>query len=380
MNGLRESGHTVFHRYDVQADLTGDRHGFHRLEDRAAYEHLTSLSAHLRLLATFLTEKMPKEGGANVDLRNYIDRFASTLDVVVLKHRLDGNSINADIKMDCAIDGSDSGFPLFVRDFPLIEKDKEDAEAELGKLPEYQEIIDGALFAMFRNVFPDEQIMQKLRRDYYGALAELEFPQPIESQRLLQGPEEGGMRFYRKSVARLDREHNIPRFYTVYFRVPEASFERKDQWRSELLGTLHAGLELLADVELAQLAKAVDMIAGIHLDQIERYDIGPFYGPHTVNSGPVGELLANGDADSSMMMFRRHAVQRMGEREMEGIRAWWRGRRTGDRHAGIFSPVVVSPQHVLLPHRLIQKAYSARIDFGRNVKMYGITMDGEISD
>lgn len=78
------------------------------------------------------------------------------------------------------------------------------------------------------------------------------------------------------------------------------------------------------------------------------------------------------------MMFSKSSLIRTGEEEREGLRERFKGWRSGDEHIGHFSPVINSPQYILMPHRLIQKVHNLNITLKDHTKMYGVTNTGEI--
>ncbi len=106
------------------------------------------------------------------------------------------------------------------------------------------------------------------------------------------------------------------------------------------------------------------------MDCIERFDIGPFYNRITKNTGIISSLIESDD--ECMIMFRKYSIIRAGETKRTGLVNKFRGWKSGDDHLGEFTPVIASPQYILMPHRLIQKVHNRDLSIN-NTKMFDIT-------
>ncbi len=123
------------------------------------------------------------------------------------------------------------------------------------------------------------------------------------------------------------------------------------------------------------MAKKIDAIEKIRLEMIDRFDIGPFYNRHTENDENLKSLFEQGSERNSILMFRKYSCQRIGEKRQKGLMNWF-----SEKKIGVFSPTIASPLYALMPHPLIQKIYHKDICLAENLKMYGITKEGDIID
>ena len=183
------------------------------------------------------------------------------------------------------------------------------------------------------------------------------------------------MNFCTVSFERLDEHHNLPRFYTLYLRIPSKSYLR-EEWQIALEEAIRTGISTVSNLELTTLADKIEAIFGVQLEYVERFDVGPFYSKYTENGTAVKSLIEADD--DCIMMFSKASVVRMGEEAHVGLKEWFLGWRTGDEYHGEFSPAINSPQYILMPHRLIQKVHNLNVTLKDHTKMFGVTSKGEI--
>ena len=356
-------------------DLRVNQKNFQTLTPEEARAHLELLSKMLGMTSQVVAEKLPADGGNNPDFLKYLEKLTNTLEAFILKNRLESNKPNSDIRLSCTIDPSDSGFPIFVRDFKFLSTDQQKAQEELQHVPENDKLIDDALFMLFRGHFPKNVILQKLTRNYYATLSKLSMPEALKIYPPIHIKTDERVNYCTQSFERLDDHSNIPRFYTLYLKIPSKTYP-KEEWKDEIMRMIPEGLSTVTNLELGYLAKKIEEIEGVQLECIERFDIGPFYSIYTENSETVSTLIdSNSDC---IMMFSKSTVVRIGEEARTGFRERFKGWRSGDEYTGNFSPVINSPQYILMPHRLIQKVHNLNITLKEHTNMYGITSTGEI--
>ena len=360
---------------DHHIDLRLNTQNFKSLTPEDACAHLTLLTRMLQLAFQAIIKKLPKDGGNNPDFLQYLKKLTATLDVIVLKLKAESAKPNSDVQMSCAIDPTDSGFPIVVRDFEFLRGDKEKASAELERLPSDEKLVDDALYLLFRGLFPKDVILQKMIRNYYASLMQLDLPQPLLIHPYTHIKQDGPMNYCTVSFERLDEHHNAPRFYTLYLRIPSKSYLR-EEWQIQLEEAVKSGISTVTNLELSDMAQKIEAIYGVQLEYLERLDIGPFYSPYTDNGAAVKSLIET--PEDCILMFSKSSVVRMGEEERIGLKEWFLGWRTGDEYEGQFSPVITSPQYILMPHRLIQKVHNLNITLKEHTKMFGVTSKGEI--
>ncbi len=349
------------------------------LSPRTTAEHLQMLGQALRILPRLLCDKLPQDGGRNPELQEYLYRLAGTMDVLALKHRTLENDANRDVQFPLAIQATHSGFPLFTRDLTFLENEKAKVEQELADIPPDVVLVQNALYALFADRFPTEVVAQKLQRNYLEQLGQLDLPQPLRVCKAVRAKKRDGFALYEQSVERLDDTENIPKLYTIYFRIPEAS-SRLTQLFAELDRRTEESLGGVSQLELTLLADRLEAIDGIQVEGIDRYDIGPFFNLFTQNPKPVQQLLADSRPGDALLTYRKLAVQRVDQKPRAGLGAVLKAWFTGDDATGEFGPAVSSPNYVLMPHRLIQRVHDEGIDLGRNVRMYGMTHRGDLVD
>jgi hypothetical protein len=360
-------------------DLTVTPNKVKSLDLETANLHYSTLAKMLGLTSRLVYEKLPKDGGGNNQFQQYLLRLGETLEVLVLKNMVDAGSPNLGVSLAPTINPVESGYPLFVRDIYFLKKDKERSGIVLDKLPGNKELVDGALFSLFRGFFPRDLIKNKIKRNYNEELHKLDLPAELKIYPEIRGTAEDGSYIYKKSVERFDDHQNIPRFYTVYIKIPSRSYG-VDHIMFELQDALASGLSVTANFELNNLARKIESINGMQLQMIERFDVGPFYNRNTDNSKIVQALLDQGDDTDSVMTFQRQSVIRIEEKRKEGVVDWFKGLLSGDNSTGVFSPQLSSPVYAIMPHRLIQKLHSFQLSLGNYVRMYGVTNDGGLTD
>ncbi|MCP4397257.1 MAG: hypothetical protein GY801_08170 [bacterium] len=373
MPSIKDSSTATLADHSISMEV--NQSNFKTLQPDEAFAHLSMLAKMLTLSYQLVSKRLPKDGGTNPDLLNYLKKLQDTLEATVMKHHLDADKPNSDIRLSCTIDPSDSGFPVVVRDFKFLNSDKEQAEDKLQALPDDAKLVDDALYLLFRGHLPRDVILQKLTRNYYEMLQRLSMPQTLGIYPLTYLQEEENFHYCTQSFERLDDHSNIPRFYTLYLRIPSKSYN-KPEWREELKQAITNGLSTVTDLELRYLAEKVEAIVGVQLEYLERFDVGPFYSLFTDNGKAVGALIDS--EEDYIMMYSKSSVIRTGQAEREKLRERFVGWISGDEHAGQFSPVINSPQYILMPHRLIQKVHNLNISLKEHTKMYGVTSEGEM--
>ncbi len=373
MSPIKDSSRTTVAEHSI--DLQVNQKNFKTLEPQEARFHLAMLARMLMVTSEVISKKLPNDGGNNPDFLNYLKKLHRMLDMILVKHQLEAVKPNSDVRLSCTIDPSDSGFPVFVRDFKFLTTDQEQAGEELQRLPGDEKLVDDALYLLFRGLFPRDVVLQKLARNYYETLSRLSMPKPLEIAPVVHIKEQEEIHFCRQSFERLDDHRNIPRFYSLYLRIPVKTYPRPE-WKIELEQAIRTGLSTVADLELAYLAKIVEAIEGVQLEYLERFDVGPFYSQYTDNGKAVRSLIES--EQDCIMMFSKAAIIRTGEQGRNGFFERVAGWRSGDQHIGHFSPMITSPQYILMPHRLIQKVHNLNIVLKEHTKMYGVTMKGDI--
>ncbi len=337
--------------------------------------HLQSLGRMLQAMSQLVYDKI-HEGDER--LRDYFIRLSDSAQLLAMRHQLGEQSSNKDVTMELNIHPVESGYPVFVRDTYLLNRDKQRGVSQLEGLPNDQQLVHDALFHLFRGFFPHEIVMQKLTRDYLLKLVATDLPAELRSHDSMHVNEEGGKHFYKKPIERFDDHDNLPRLYNAYFTSQSGALsnpEETPQLEQAIQGVLSGGT---SEVELRLLAQAIENIPELSLQFVERYDLGPFYNRFTDNPEPIKTLLEQGNENDAVLMLKKFQVVRSGEQTRQGLRHWV-DKIAGKTNHGVFSPVILRAQYALMPHRLIQKVHSMDLDL-KNTRMYGITSDGGLVD
>jgi hypothetical protein len=341
-------------------------------------EHLEMILRPLRMLPRFVYEKLPQDGGENTPLREYMIRVADTIEAIGMKTRME-LELPRDTHFPCMIDPSASGYPLFARDLRMMVTDKNQAVERLSAMRTDSILVEDAIHAIMRGKFPADAVYEKLRREYFGHLQELAMPEPVRLHAPTFVKEQGAFSHWTMSAERLDDHHNIPRFYTLSYKIPNRSVNNPAV-HSAFNERVERSFTVSTDLELQLMAGEVESIEGIQLQAIERYDLGPLFNRFTNNSPEVQRLLDAGRKDDTIMVYKKQTVHRRGETPKQGLMDRLNAFLSGDHSDGIFSPVVSSPYYALMPRRLIEKVHHLDIDLGQNVRMYGITSTGDLVD
>lgn len=356
-------------------DLSIKKSTLKKLDGNDAGRHLAMLSSALTRLEALVKEKLTAAESRNRNLLLYLQKLSAMLAILNAKDILD-TLVSGELKNSLAIHPTDSGFPLFIRDLGYLAKDQSKAESQLATIPADEELVDAALFSLFRGQFPQDTINRKYARIYWEGLNKAEIPASLKilDEMLIEKRNSSG--YYCKAVERLDETGNLPLLYSIYFRVPEG-FGGAD-WKMELPEAIRSGLGTAISIELPYLARQIEAIDGVMLDMLDRYTIGPFYNRFTENSGAIADLIT--EEDDYIMMIQKNTVLRVAEQKHKGLLRSIAGLISGDRTLGVFAPTLASVRHVLMPYRMLQKALNKNIPLGENVKLYGFTKEGGIID
>jgi len=370
---LFNSSQTTF--ADPSLDLSFKKETLKKLDGADAVHHCMMLGMALLLLECLIKEKLPMPESRDKNLQRYLRKLWNAVNILAAKDKLDSLTAG-ELKNPTAIHPTDSGFPLFIRDFELLNADKNEAPAKIATIPPDEELVDTALFSLFRGQFPQEAINNKYARTYWDGLNSAELPAALKVLDETIVDKRDNTVYYSKSVERLDDTGNVPYLYSMYFRVPGGIVEV--EWKIKLDEAIRSGMGTAVSIELPYCARLIEEVDGVMLDMLERYTIGPYYDSYTANSGPVAELIK--DKDDFIMMFQKNTVLRVAEQNRRGLWRSVRGLISGDRTQALFAPTLLSARHVLMPYRMVQKAHNQGILLGNNVKMYGISKEGGLID
>jgi len=338
--------------------------------------HLGVLHGMLSHTASLIRQRILTRFNADDELAGFVSGMADI--VAALQRRLERDSYTpADKNIDFSIDPSTSGYPLFIRDLHYLNNERRRALDLLPRFAKDEQLVEDALFSLFRGVFPRDIIELKYTRLLYESLTRLPHLQELRWLDPVSLGVDGDFGLFRLTLGRLEENRNIPRFYCLYFRIPN-QFNPDSELNRQLISAIQQGFSATVDGELKAMARHVEAINGIQLDMLQRVDIGPFYNRHTVNPEPVQCLLDAGQQDDGIFCFKTFTVQRISEKKVQGWGNWFHAIRSGDWHRGEFPHVLASPTHAILPYRLIQKAHHENIKLDHHVKMYGLTATGGI--
>src|SRR3989344_4281482 len=215
-------------------ELSLETNNFKLLKEEETEKHLSLLEKNILLLHKLAIKAFP-ECRSNTDLQSYLMRLSCTIGCLALRHKLESMTANADVAFQCSIDPTDSGYPIFARDFLFLRKDREMAIDIIKYLPTENQLVNDAISALFGGAYPHKTILKKFTRDYNIKLANLELPEEIRFHKSdIVRDNESEVNLLKISVERLDTYSTIPRFYTFYLNIPSMSLGDQDGLIEEL--------------------------------------------------------------------------------------------------------------------------------------------------
>jgi len=355
-------------------DLTLHHNNFKTLKPDEASEHLSCLEAYMKHMVSLISDSRKTEFADCDELLTFTKEIIKTLELFIVKNRIAALAESDEPALSCSIDPSDSGFPIFIRDFRFLANDKERAGSEVKGIKSDDTLVENALYDIFKGTYPTSAILEKLKKNYFETLLTVEIADET-IQYTSEKKESGKDYFIKEILCRLNGDDNLPQVYTLYFKVPSETYYKNKTWREKFDQAIKSGLTTVSDLELSYLAKQLGAILEIDLHLIERYTIGPFYSRFTEHDDGVETLFEDSQKEDGMLMFIRHSINKIGEnKKRSGI--FFKKKRVSNK----YSPVIESPRYSLLPHRFIQKAHLETTGLPDNMKMFGITAKGDVVD
>jgi hypothetical protein len=381
---LRETNRSTVAQ-DDKVDLQIHLDRYKEMEGAELQQYCSGLSSKINVLSKLVNGRLSSVATQGDEFDNFLKRIKGTLDAIMLKDRITSMKKEDVAKVKCDISTVDSGFPVYFTNINFLMQDRENGEAVYAKLPTDEKIVDDLLYYSSRGLDTNNVIYVKLTRNYYTLLRDSSlvdrvriFPEELIEKKKTKNSSQEDFKFFRKFVERFDDSMNIPRFYAIYFRVP-SGISDSPKWREELNAVIPQGFSTMPSMELPCVAPIIEDINGVILEKIERYDVGPYYSKHTQNKDGIKKLI-DAHQNEGILMFQKLAIQRMGEQEKKGFMTSIKCAISGDKFRGVFSPVIATPQYLLMSHQLIQKVYSQNLFLGDNIKMYGINQGGDLVD
>lgn len=350
---------------------------FRRLDKNDALQHLEMLQNMLNNVSTIAGLNAIPFFRGHDELKHFCATLIGFLQGIIAKKELEMMQGQDDIGFDCVIDPSHSGYPLFLRDLHFLSSEQKRAEENLENLPPDDELVEDALFSLFRGLMPKDVILMKLKRNFYTLLKNSQSIGAINFSATRTKEKDKEFTHLSMSLEYLDENTNIPKLYLFEVRVTHRAIA-SGLWLRLMLEAIQNNLGGVAKIELNRIAKIIEAIDGVQVDGIQRLDVGPFRNQHTQNEGEFAGIIQ--DQEDCLFMFRLFTIQRMGQQKKTGIGSWFRGIASGDWHHGTFSKVIQSPIYIVMHHRLVQRAHIRGLKFQEPVKMFGISSKGVILD
>lgn len=333
-----------------------------RIDEAEVLPYLNRLSSRL----SNLSEILKREG--NEFVVPYFQIVKNSIDCLTLKYEIKGED---KIDFSLTIDPTDSGFPT-VKDFYLIERNKEEAKSVLEQLPERDEIIDSIRKSILRGESPiNWQIVLK-RHNFYAKLSKSKVLKEyhLNEPRLIK--EENGRRFYTQEWSCVEMATNVPVFYRMCFTQDRRASPIEEAPNYKLETLIYQ--TKLSMIDLKGFAALVDRdIEELHPKLIERYEIGPYYDSLTTNSQELSEAF-NDMENPSALKFTIGRVLSEKVQKYGNWADWILGRKTEKE---IFGPVD-SETRMIVPFRVKQKLKN-KDEHGNPCKIYGVTESGEVA-
>jgi len=333
-----------------------------RLEQNQIKPYLENLNSKLMQLSEVLTREMDEF------VSQYISVVKDTIECLKLKHELSGPD---KVDFSLTIDPTYSGFPT-VKDFYLLEKDKEQAKATLKILPGKKRIIDSLRDAVLKGKPATEAQIQLKRRRYYAKLKRTNLLKPyhLNEPKLVKVDKQKRKRYYTLEWSCIETGSNMPVFYRMYFT---------QNMSSSPLENTNAGLETYpmmtryGMMNLRTIAQKIDIDnADIHPRLINKYIIGPYHNSVTKNCQELDDILE--DEKESVLKFTVEAVASQYTRTNKTV---WQKILGRVSEKEVFGPIDDSDRRMIAPFKIKQKL-GDKDEHGKKCKIYAVTQDGGI--
>jgi SH3-like domain-containing protein len=331
--------------------------------------YLSSLKSRLDNLGRILQEEKRDYAVS------FLDMMSQSAECFLYKYH---DVLQGDDKIDfpLTIDPRISGLPT-VKDFYLLEKNKNDAAAMLEQLPPRAEIIDMIRRAIFRDDSVANGQNVYARSKFYTKLASSTILPSYQILSMKKVNEKNGRDYYSIEWCCIEKGSNFPMLYRVLLTQEDRFPALQPGSNPRLETVLYQSQGGTAN--LAGFASLIDReIEEVHPKMVERYKIGPFMSKFTNNCGLFEELLSDPAAgtdleDHSMLKF---TVERVVSEKVSqyGNAVDFLLRRKTERE--VFGPVD-SETKLITAFRIKQKIGS-KDENGFDCRVYGVTAGGEI--
>lgn len=221
-SGLKDKNQATIVKPSIDLSIQVDN--VKPLKSNVSIDHLEMLDHDLNLLIILIEEQISDDIPQSQELRSYIKDLKTCLDAYILKSRIEILEPIHNISLSFCIDPSDSGFPIFFRDFRFLTNDKIKVEKEQVQFRDTGQLVDDALFSIFRGIYPEDIILEKLRQEYHEKLLNINLPQELEIESNKKLKEENTYAFCKKTVRRYNGDDNLPQFYVLYFTLPKLTY------------------------------------------------------------------------------------------------------------------------------------------------------------
>jgi len=325
--------------------------------------YLTRLNQSL----THLSQVLTKEGDEFV--APFLGVVKNSIECLILKHAIQGQD---QIDFSLTIDPTHCGFPT-VKDFYLLEKDKENAKKVLEQLPSRDDIVDAIRQSILNGRSLVNAQMLLRRFNYYSRVLGVELLKEYNIREPQQVGEESGKRLYTLEWNCIERDSHLPVFYRMYFT--------HDKRREPLHREPNKALETriyqsqFGMTDLRTLVRVInDEIDEINPKLIYKYVIGPFYSSLTMNSPEINKML-DGTKDAYILKFRVERVASISVRRFNA--GGFLNRLLGITvEKQVYGPLDNTDCRMIVPFSVKQNHGNCD-ERGNPCRVYAVTQDGD---
>ena len=342
--------------------LTSREENLRNLKPEQVVPYLTALDKRLSNLSEILLKEKEEF------VPPYIQIIRDAIECLKLKHELIGHE---QIDFPLTIDPTDSGFPT-IKDFYLLEKDKEETEIVLSKAPEREEIIESIRNKILKGRSPVGAQMRLRRFDFYSKLKEMKLFNPYHFNEPKFIEERDKKNYYILEWTCLERGINSPVLYRMYL-TQDKKFPRLDKEKNYKLESIiypsHSGR-----IDLRNLVSNIDrQLDEIHPKLIYKYIIGPYYNNVTVNSDELMSFLKTTE-EQSVLKYSIEAVASLSVRK-HGNRL--RKLLGLEIEKEVYGPLDISDKRMIVPLKVKQRLGETD-EYEMPCKIYGEGEGGDI--
>jgi len=368
--------------FDLQRFIKDASENIRRLDVPEIPTYFDDLEARIGNVVEVLKEESTPDFNHEF-LATGLNSLLATVRCLRLKHSMEGEDR---VDFPPTIQPYNSGFPN-VREFHLIEADKQKSKEVLASLPKQKSLLETIRWKILANEpIEHEQLLLK-RSLYFTKVSETDlFPAiKMTSPQPQFVKEENGKRFYTLDWHGIQASPTVPALYRMWF-TQDARYaqlhndsERSGKQIPDLESFVQESRLGVLDLKtfVWRLDQAVDEL---HPKEIRKYTIGPFFNSLTDNHSEMQEAFDSFEDPSALkyqveMVISVDIHRKIFRNSWELAKAFVKGKPAEKE---IYSDIKLMGRGMIVPLRVKQNLKGDFDEFGNKCKIYGVTSKGEI--